>query len=102
MMPMAGVKFPRLGVVLNMNDELCAKCKKFAASLFYDGDGWYCRHCISGNHDSRCRLFEYGVENPIDPKGSTAHVRDIKARRIDPKTKTMFYYEGPKTYFFPK
>lgn len=85
-----------------MNAELCSSCQKPASSLFYVGDGWDCRHCLSGNGDSSCRLFEYGVENPIDSKGSTAHVRDIKARRIDPKTKEMFYYQGPKTYFFSK
>lgn len=45
---------------------------------------------------------EVGVENPYDKKGSTAHVRDIKSRRLDPKTKKMFYYEPPRTYFFPK
>ena len=49
-----------------------------------------------------CRPFEYGHENPDDPKGSTAHVRDIKTRRLDTKTKKMFYYEKPKTYFLPR
>lgn len=49
-----------------------------------------------------CRLFEFGQENPIDAKGSTAHVRDIKKRRIDPKTKEFFYYKTPKAYFFTK
>lgn len=75
-------------------------CNKPAASLFLSWDGWGCRHCVSGLNEPTCRLFEYGVENPIDPKGSTAHVRDIKARRINTKTKEMFYYQAPKTYFF--
>lgn len=87
---------------MNGINEVCSKCKKFAASLFFNGGDWFCRHCVSGINPTGCRLFEYGVENPVDPKGSTAHVRDIKARRIDPKTKAVFNYEKPKTYFFPK
>lgn len=80
----------------------CPKCQKWAASLHYiDGD-WGCRHCMAPFREPNCRLFEYGIENPVDAKGSTAHVRDIKSRRIDPKTKTVFNYEKPKTYFFPK
>lgn len=86
----------------HMNDGLCQNCGKPSSSVFYVGGQWNCRHCVPGINDPSCRLFEYGVENPIDPKGSTAHVRDIKARRIDPKTKTFFYYEKPKTYFFSK
>jgi hypothetical protein len=46
-------------------------------------------------------MKEVGIENPYDKKGSTAHVRDIKNRRYDPKTDKMFYHEGPKRYFFP-
>jgi len=45
---------------------------------------------------------EMGVENPYDPKGSTAHVRDIKQRRWDQKEKRMFYYKGETRYSFPK
>lgn len=48
---------------------------------------------------------EMGVENPSDPKGSTAHVRDIKDRRYHPTEKRLFYksQEMPgRTYFFPK
>lgn len=78
---------------------MCDNCGHYATSLNYQDGTWLCRHCY-GNTDTSCRLFEYGVENPIDVKGSTAHVRDIKMRRIDPKTKTTFYYEQPKTYFF--
>lgn len=43
---------------------------------------------------------EMGVENPIDPKGSTAHVRDIKNRRYDAKADKQFQYKPPKKYFF--
>lgn len=85
------------------DDGFCPKCHKPSSSLFYVGDGWNCRHCgLDSDNNSSCRLFEFGVENPIDPKGSTAHVQDIKNRRIDPKTKTQFYYQKPKTYFFSK
>jgi hypothetical protein len=47
---------------------------------------------------------EMGTANPLDPKGSTAHVRDIQDRRWHPTEKRMFYYskEKPKTYFLPK
>lgn len=73
-------------------------------SLKYDPDSsqWLCRHCFVGNSDTSCRLFEYGHENPDDPKGSTAHVREIKTRRYDFKEKRTFNYEAPKTYFFNK
>src|ERR1017187_8776250 len=101
---MAGVKFPRYGVVLNMNDDYCPDCKKPSSSLFYMGDGWRCRHCLSRTDDNSCRLFEYGHENKMDAKGSTAHVRDIKDRRWHPQEKRMFYYskELGKTYFLPR
>lgn len=87
-----------------MNDGICSKCQKPSGSFFLMGDDWVCRHCVSGNHDTGCRLFEFGVENPIDAKGSTAHVRDIKDRRWHPQEKRQFYYskELGKTYFFPK
>lgn len=40
----------------------------------------------------------------MDPKGSTAHVREIKDRRYHPKEDRTFHYskELGKTYFFPK
>lgn len=70
-------------------------------TLHYQVGHWVCSHCyVSPDPRDTCRPFEFGHENPTDPKGSTAHVRDIKARRIDPKTKKQFYYETPKTYFF--
>lgn len=43
---------------------------------------------------------EMGVENPVDAKGSTAHVRDIKNRRYDAKEDRTFQYKPPKKYFF--
>lgn len=85
-----------------VNNGICPKCDKPAATLKLDGGVWVCRVCAGHGESLGCRLFEYGVENPMDSKGSTAHVRDIKARRIDPKTKTQFYYQAPKTYFFSK
>lgn len=94
------VFYPK-GVVSFMNE--CAVCNHLAITLHYQNGNWVCRqHYLAPDDSDTCRLFEYGHENPIDAKGSTAHVRDIKARRIDPKTKTFFYYEKPKTYFFPK
>ena len=85
-----------------MRNGICPKCQKPAGTLHLLGDDWLCHLCSSRYEPVGCRLFEYGVENPMDPKGSTAHVRDIKARRIDPKTKEFFYYEGPKSYFYAK
>lgn len=88
---------------MDSNMKLCAKCDHFSATLHYQDDIWVCRPCYVAPGDGlSCRPFEFGHENPADPHGSTAHVRDIKARRLDPKTKTLFYYEKPKTYFFPK
>jgi hypothetical protein len=81
--------------------EKCQECGHVSGSYYLAFGLWLCRNCYGGVPAS-CRLHEYGQENPMDPKGSTAHVRDIKARRLDPKTKKMFYYETPKTYFFPK
>jgi hypothetical protein len=68
------------------------------------GDDWVCHICASGVESSGCRLFEFGHENPSDPRGSTAHVRDIKDRRWHPTEKRQFYYskELGKSYFFPK
>lgn len=63
-----------------------------------------CRHCL-GQDPSLIPYFkEMGAANPRDPKGSTAHVRDIEDRRWHPTEKRMFYWskEKPKTYFFPK
>ena len=88
-----------------MLDDLdhCPWCHKPAAHwVYYSGTSeLICKKCAPPE-GSECLLFERGVENPMDPKGTTAHVRDIKARRIDPKTKTTFYYQKPKTYFLPK
>lgn len=63
---------------------------------------WICKFCYRGEPSSEPYFKEVGVENPYDKKGSTVHVRDIKNRRLDTKTNKMFYYEAPKTYFFPK
>lgn len=83
--------------------SLCNQCEKDAITLHYQDGDWVCHFCyMAPARSDTCRLFEFGSENPMDARGSTAHVRDIKARRIDPKTKTQFYYEKPKTYFFPK
>lgn len=86
------------------HDGLCPRCHKPSSSVYLVGNDWVCSHCVSGFHNSGCRLFEFGVENPVDAKGSTAHVRDIKDRRWHPKEKRLFYYskELGKTYFFPK
>ena len=87
-----------------MNERFCSQCRKPAASLHYVDGVWGCRHCMAGASAVGCRLFEYGHENSIDSKGSTAHVRDIKDRRWQPQEKRMFYYskELGKSYFFPK
>lgn len=87
-----------------MNDGICPECRKPAATFQLVGDRWLCRICASGGEPLNCRLFEFGHENPIDAKGSTAHVRDIKDRRWHPQEKRQFYYskEMGKTYFFPK
>lgn len=63
-----------------------------------------CKDCYQRPPASdTCRLFEMGHENPSDPKGSTAHVRDIKARRYNPTEKRTFYAsELGRTYFIPK
>lgn len=80
---------------------MCENCKKPSISLHFQDPLWVCRTCyVAPALAEVCRPHEYGHENPDDPKGSTAHVRDIKARRWDPKEKRMFYYQKPKTYFF--
>lgn len=96
---MAGVKFPRLGFYM----KNCAKCDHFSSSLHYQDGKWVCRPCYVPE-TSLSPMFEYGHENPIDAKGSTAHVRDIKDRRYHHGEKRLFYYskELGKTYFFPK
>lgn len=83
----------------------CESCGKFRASLHLDRDIWVCEDCwMEPEPMDTCRLFEYGKENPTDPGGSTAHVRDIKDRRWHPQEKRMFYWskEKPKSYFFTK
>jgi predicted amidophosphoribosyltransferase len=101
--PLAGVKFPRRGLFME-NNGFCPSCNKPSSSLIYSDGDWFCRHCVSSGDSVSCRLFEFGHENPIDAKGSTAHVRDIRDRRWHPQEKRMFYYskELGKTYFFPK
>ena len=93
-----------MGLFEIMNDGFCPECRKPAATLRFVGGRWSCRHCVSSDVTVGCRLFEFGKENPIDPKGSTAHVRDIRDRRWHPQEKRMFYYsrELGKTYFLPK
>lgn len=84
-----------------MGQSICEKCEKPASSLYLEEMKWVCKHCRSFDEPS-LYFKEVGVENPYDKKGSTAHVRDIKNRRLDTKTNRMFYYEAPKSYFFPK
>lgn len=80
----------------------CELCSHYATTLHYQTGQWVCRSCyLAPAPMDTCRMFERGHENPVDPQGTTAHVRDIKARRLDPKTKQLFYYEKPKTYFLP-
>lgn len=81
----------------------CDKCKKITSVRCLDGDSWVCRRCwISPEVVDTCRPFEYGQENPYDPEGSTAHVRDIKQRRWHPEEKRLFYYKPPVSYSFPR
>lgn len=80
----------------------CESCEKPHGTLYLQGDAWVCKHCFGGAEPQTCRLFEKGHENPYDKDGTTAHVRDIKARRWHPTEKRMFYYKAPKSYFFPK
>lgn len=89
---------------MEQKEGFCPRCLKPAISLHYDDGDWACRHCLVSPDSNNCRLFEFGHENPIDPKGSTAHLRDIKDRRWHPTEKRMFYWskERPKTYFFKK
>ena len=101
--PMPGVEFPRLGV-WTMSVDFCPECHKPAATFRLVDGRWVCHFCVPRLEFIGCRLFEYGHENPSDPGGSTAHVRDIKDRRWHPQEKRTFYYskELGKTYFLPK
>jgi hypothetical protein len=85
-----------------MSDN-CNQCGRFDGTLHWN-NGWVCKDCYQIPSPMNCRLFEFGHENPQDPQGSTAHVRDIKDRRWHPQEKRSFYYsrELGKTYFFPK
>lgn len=86
-------------------DMTCDKCHSFSATRYLDGDAWVCRACwIAPERMDTCRLFERGQENPQDPEGTTAHVRDIKDRRWHPTEKRTFYWskEKPKSYVFLK
>jgi len=81
----------------------CAGCGKPSSTLHLDGEAWVCRHCFHAPAvPAGCNLFERGHENPMDPDGTTAHIRDIKARRWDPKENRVFYYAPPRGYSFPK
>ena len=87
-----------------MSNGLCPTCRKPSATLHYVEGDWMCSVCTHHVQQAGCRLFEFGHENPVDAKGSTAHVRDIKDRRWHPKEHRQFYHskELGKTYFFPK
>jgi len=79
----------------------CSSCKKPATSLFFEGESWICKHCYrSGGSD--VPYFKETGENPFNPQASKVHLNDVRQRRLDPKTNKMFYYQAPKTYFFPK
>lgn len=82
----------------------CDQCKEEVGALHYAGHSlWLCRHCFAPPDPMiTSRPFEKGHENPLDKGGTTAHVRDIKARRWDPQEKRMFYYKGERSFFFPK
>lgn len=86
--------------------DICVECGKTSADLDFLG------RCLTCFEELKWRppvnpvqapyFKEMGVENPVDAKGSTAHVRDIKNRRYDPKTDKTFYYKPRKEYFIPK
>jgi hypothetical protein len=85
--------------------DICVECEKPKADLDFLGR---CPGCFEElkwrppKAPVQAPYFkEMGVENPVDPKGSTAHVRDIKSRRYDEKTDSMYRYHPPKRYFFP-
>lgn len=82
--------------------DRCQKCQEISGTLYYADRSWYCKMCRPIEDSQFPYIKEMGTENPFDPKGSTAHVRDIKQRRWHPKEKRMFRYNGPKSYFFSK
>lgn len=82
-------------------EDYCDLCGHVSGTFHLQDGKWVCGHCyVEPPLAQTCRMHEFGHENPIDPKGSTAHVREIKTRRIDPKTKEVFNYSPPKTYFY--
>ena len=85
-------------------EGLCFSCGKAAGSLYLEDRSWVCRHCRGREDGELAYLKVMGSENPMDPKGSTAHVKDIKDRRWHPTENRMFYHskEKPKSYYFPK
>lgn len=82
----------------------CQKCNVLAGTLYYESGNWYCGPCRPYDESNVPYFKEMGTANPFDPKGSTAHVNDIKDRRWHPTEKRQFYWskEKTKTYFFPK
>jgi len=86
--------------------DICVECGQPSEEVDFLGR---CTPCFeelklrpAKNKQNAPYFKEMGVENPVDPKGSTAHVRDIKNRRYDSKTDTTFDYKPPKRYFIPK
>lgn len=86
--------------------DICVECGKPNEYVDFLGRCYPCFEELKWREPKNRMVAPYfkemGAENPIDPKGSTAHVRDIKQRRVDTKTGETFYYTGKKTYFFPK
>jgi hypothetical protein len=83
----------------------CVKCQQEDNDLDFVGRCLDCfkKDILSNGPTNGLPYFkEMGVENPADPQGSTAHVRDIKARRLDVKTNETYYDKGRTSYFFPK
>jgi len=82
----------------------CETCNENHGTLYYEAGKWFCKYHRYSEESPLPYFKEMGAANPKDPKGSTAHVMDIKDRRWHPEEKRMFYYskERPKTYFFPK
>lgn len=80
----------------------CSNCPIDYGDFKLVDDKWLCRYCYLVPAQDIPYLKEVGIENPADPEGSTAHVRDIKARRWDPVEKRLFYHQAPKSYFFGK
>ena len=94
-----GAKAPLGTFIMKICDQ-CAKEKR-PEEMCFSG---ICVDCFEANKTrdnvkvSIPYFREMGVENPEDPKGSTAHVRDIKMRRLDTKTKQMYYERPRRTY----